>query len=179
MRRPASPCDMPSCRASPGDTRVALAIGTEQLTASPVPEVTRGLAEAMDPFPATAAASTRAYSRAGVTADDLHVVELHDCFSIAEIIDCEDLGLLPRGEAAAAIADGATTYGVGTLVVNPSGGLLARGHPVGATGLAQIHEIASQLRGTAARQVAGAELGMAHNLGDCGAGATVTVLGRA
>lgn len=135
--------------------------------------------EDMTTFPATTTASARAYSSAGVTPSDLHVVELHDCFSIAEIVDCEDLGLLPRGEAGAAIADGATSYDVGKVVVNPSGGLLSRGHPVGATGLAQIHEITSQLRGTAAQQVAGAELGMAHNLGGCGASATVTVLGRA
>lgn len=135
--------------------------------------------EDLTSFPATTAASTRAYSTAGIAPADLDVVELHDCFSIAEIIDCEDLGLLPRGEAGAAIAGGATSYGVGKLVVNPSGGLLSRGHPVGATGLAQIHEIATQLRGTAAQQVASAELGMAHNLGGCGASATVTVLGRA
>lgn len=134
--------------------------------------------EELTTFPATIAAATRAYSRAGVNPGDLDVVELHDCFSIAEIVDCEDLGLLPRGEAAAAIADGATTHGLGKLVVNPSGGLLSRGHPVGATGLAQVHEITSQLRGTAAQQVDGAELGMAHNLGGCGASATVTVLGR-
>lgn len=130
-------------------------------------------------FPATTAASARAYARAGITAADLQVVELHDCFSIAEIVDCEDLGLLPRGEAAAAIEDGMTAFGTGKVVVNPSGGLLSRGHPVGATGLAQIHEVASQLRGTAAQQVDGADLGMAHNLGGCGASATVTILGRA
>lgn len=134
--------------------------------------------EDLTTFPATTAASTRAYSRAGINPSDLQVVELHDCFSIAEIVDCEDLGLLPRGEAGSAIADGATTFDVGKLVVNPSGGLLSRGHPVGATGLAQIHEITSQLRGTAAQQVPGAELAMAHNLGGCGASATVTILGR-
>lgn len=135
--------------------------------------------EDLTTFSATTTASSRAYKQAGVTPGDLDVIELHDCFSVAEIVDCEDLGLLPRGEAAAAIADGATTYDVGKVVVNPSGGLLSRGHPVGATGLAQIHEITTQLRGTASRQVAGAELGMAHNLGGCGASATVTVLGRA
>ncbi|MGH3664676.1 MAG: thiolase C-terminal domain-containing protein [Egibacteraceae bacterium] len=129
-------------------------------------------------FPATRAASSRAYERAGVSPTDVDVVELHDCFSIAEIVDSEDLGLLPRGEAAAAIAEGVTRHGTGGTVVNPSGGLLARGHPVGATGLAQIHELVAQLRGTASRQVDGAELAMAHNLGGCGATATVTVLAR-
>lgn len=135
--------------------------------------------EDLTTFPATTAASARAYEKAEITPGDLNVVELHDCFTIAEIVDCEDLGLLPRGEAGAAISDGATTHDVGKLVVNPSGGLLSRGHPVGATGLAQIHEITCQLRGTASLQVDGAELGMAHNLGGCGASATATILARA
>ena len=130
-------------------------------------------------FPATQIAARRAYERAGLEPQDVDVVELHDCFSIAEIVDCEDLGLLPRGKAAPAIAEGATTYGVGDLVVNPSGGLLARGHPVGATGLAQIHELVCQLRGKARRQVEDAEIALAHNLGGCGATATVTILARA
>jgi acetyl-CoA C-acetyltransferase len=128
-------------------------------------------------FPATVSAAERAYKAAGVGADEIDVIELHDCFSIAEVVDCEDLGLLPRGQAAALIAEGATTYGVGDIVVNPSGGLLSRGHPVGATGLAQIHELAQQLRGVANNQVEDAELALAHNLGGCGATATVTILG--
>lgn len=134
--------------------------------------------EDLTTFPATSAASSRAYARAGITAADLQVVELHDCFSIAEIVDSEDLDLFPRGEAAAAIADGATTFGLGKTVINPSGGLLSRGHPVGATGLAQIHEIARQIQGLSTRQVDNVELGLAHNLGGCGASATVTILGR-
>ncbi|MEX2533214.1 MAG: hypothetical protein WD360_04555 [Nitriliruptoraceae bacterium] len=128
-------------------------------------------------FPATVSAAERAYKAAGVGADEIDVVELHDCFSIAEVVDCEDLGLLPRGQAAGLIAEGATTFGVGDLVVNPSGGLLSRGHPVGATGLAQIYELVQQLRGTANNQVEDAELALAHNLGGCGATATVTILG--
>lgn len=142
------------------------------------PAAIRDLQE-LTSFPATVAASRRAYASAQIEPHDLDVVELHDCFSIAEIVDCEDLGLLPVGEAAAAIAEGATTHGRGDVVVNPSGGLLSRGHPVGATGLAQIHELVQQLRGDAALQVPGAGLGLAHNLGGCGATATVTVLGAA
>lgn len=129
-------------------------------------------------FPASTAAADRAYRRAGVSAADLDVVELHDCFSIAEIIDCEDLGLLPRGESARAIADGVTARGGGGVVVNPSGGLLSRGHPVGATGLAQIHELVVHLRGEKPLDAGPVGLGLAHNLGGCGATATVTVLGR-
>ncbi len=127
-------------------------------------------------FEATQAAAERAFAAAGVSPAEIDVVELHDCFSIAEIVDCEDLGLLPKGEAAAAIADGATTFGGGAAVVNPSGGLLARGHPVGATGLAQVNELVRQIRGVAHRQVEGAELALAQNLGGTGATATVTIL---
>lgn len=127
-------------------------------------------------FPATRAAAERAWENAGVTARNVDVVELHDCFTIAEIVDSEDLGLVPRGEGGAAVADGATAMGTGRVVVNPSGGLLSRGHPVGATGLAQIHELVQQLRGTSTCQVDGAEIALAHNLGGCGATATVTIL---
>jgi acetyl-CoA C-acetyltransferase len=134
--------------------------------------------EDLTTFPATRAAASAAYARAGVAPADLDVVELHDCFSIAEIVDSEDLGLLPRGEAAEAIAGGATRSGPRrqAAVVNPSGGLLSRGHPVGATGLAQIHELVGQLRGEAGTQVPGARIGLAHNLGGSGATATVTLL---
>jgi acetyl-CoA C-acetyltransferase len=128
-------------------------------------------------FPATRAAAERAYRAAAVGPGDIDVVELHDCFSIAEIVDSEDLGLLPRGDAAEAIASGATGLDGSGPVVNPSGGLLARGHPVGATGLAQIHELVSQLRGSARNQAGGAGLALAHNLGGSGATATVTILG--
>ena len=127
-------------------------------------------------FPATRAAAARAYQAADVAPSDVDVVELHDCFSIAEIVDSEDLGLLPPGEAAEAIAVGATTLDGEGLVINPSGGLIARGHPVGATGLAQVHELVNQLRGTARNAVDGPRVALAHNLGGCGATATVTIL---
>jgi len=115
------------------------------------------------------AAAKRVYEEAGVGPDDLDVVELHDCFAQNELITYEALGLCAEGEAAGFIADGANTYG-GQVVTNPSGGLLSKGHPLGATGLAQCYELTHQLRGTAeARQVDGARLGLQHNLGLGGA----------
>jgi acetyl-CoA acetyltransferase len=97
------------------------------------------------------------------------VVELHDCFSANEMITYEALGLAPEGEAYKLVADDAFTYG-GKVVVNPSGGLISKGHPLGATGLAQCAELNWQLRGESAkRQVAGAKLALQHNLGLGGA----------
>lgn len=128
-------------------------------------------------FPATVAAAEQAYAQAGLGPEDVDVAEVHDCFSVAEIVDCEDLGLLPRGEAAQAVERGATSAATPGLVVNPSGGLLSRGHPVGATGLAQVHELVGQLRKSGSSSVSRARVGLAHNLGGCGATATVTLLG--
>ena len=128
------------------------------------------------PFPATIEAAQQAYRTAGIGARDVDVAEVHDCFSIAEIVDSEDLGFFAKGEGGPAAESGATSGG-GEVTINPSGGLLSRGHPVGATGLAQIHELTLQLRGCAASQVAGARIGLAHNLGGTGAVATVTILG--
>jgi acetyl-CoA C-acetyltransferase len=128
-------------------------------------------------FEATVKAAALAYAAAGVTARDIDVVELHDCFSIAEIIDSEDLGLMSRGAGGAWAAEGRTGMG-GDVVINPSGGLLSKGHPVGATGVGQIYEIVRQLRGDHPSQVQGARLGMTHNLGGTGVACTVTILGR-
>jgi len=115
------------------------------------------------------AAARRVYEEAAIGPQDLDVVELHDCFAHNELISYEALGLCAEGEAAAFIADGDNTYG-GRVVTNPSGGLLSKGHPLGATGLAQCYELTHQLRGTAkARQVEGARLGLQHNLGLGGA----------
>ena len=109
------------------------------------------------------------YEQAGIGPHDLDVVELHDCFAHNELISYEALGLCGEGQAAAFIAAGDNTYG-GRVVTNPSGGLLSKGHPLGATGLAQCYELTHQLRGTAeARQVPGARLALAHNLGLGGA----------
>ena len=107
-------------------------------------------------------AGEQAWALSGVGPDEIDLVEMHDCFTIAEIVRMEGLGLVPRGQGAAWTADGHTSIG-GRLPVNPSGGLLSRGHPVGATGAAQVCELTWQLRGTAgARQVDGARTALAY-----------------
>lgn len=114
-------------------------------------------------------AASRVYESAGVGPDDLDVVELHDCFAHNELITYEALGLCGEGEAGKFINDGDNTYG-GRIVTNPSGGLLSKGHPLGATGLAQCYELTRQLRGTAgSTQVEGAKVALQHNLGLGGA----------
>ena len=115
------------------------------------------------------AAAAQVYAAAGIGPDDLDVVELHDCFTANELITYESLGLTPDGTAEKFILDGDNTYG-GRVVTNPSGGLLSKGHPLGATGLAQCAELTWQLRGQAQqRQVEGARLALQHNLGLGGA----------
>jgi len=114
-------------------------------------------------------AADRVYARAGVGPQDIDVVELHDCFAQNEVLSYEALRLCPEGGAMKFVADGDNTYG-GRVVTNPSGGLLSKGHPLGATGLAQCTELVQQLRGNAGlRQVEGARLGLQHNLGLGGA----------
>lgn len=114
------------------------------------------------------------YEAAGVGPEDIAVVELHDCFTTNELLTYEALGLTPEGTAEKFIADGDNTYG-GRVVTNPSGGLLSKGHPLGATGLAQCAELVWQLRGTAgARQVDGVGLALQHNIG-LGGAAVVTL----
>ena len=125
----------------------------------------------------TRAAAQATYEAAGIGPGDLDVVELHDCFAHNELISYEALGLCKEGDGARFVDEGDNTYG-GRVVTNPSGGLLSKGHPLGATGLAQCFEITQQLRGNAgARQVEGARIGLAHNLGL--GGACVTTLLRA
>jgi sterol carrier protein 2 len=115
------------------------------------------------------AAAKMVYEQAGIGPEDLDVIELHDCFAQNELITYEALGLCPEGGAAAFIDAGDNTYG-GKVVTNPSGGLLSKGHPLGATGLAQCFELTQQLRGSAEqRQVPGARIGLQHNLGLGGA----------
>lgn len=129
-------------------------------------------------FPATQRAAAIAYAQAGVTAADLDVAEVHDCFTITEILNYEDLGFCAPGEGRHVIEEGRSALD-GPLPVNPSGGLKSFGHPVGATGVRMLVELTTQLRHQAgARQVAGAELGLAHNLGGPGAVACVSVLGN-
>jgi sterol carrier protein 2 len=114
-------------------------------------------------------AARKAYRDASIQAEDIDVIELHDCFSANELITYEALGLCDVGQGGELVAAGEVTYG-GSWVVNPSGGLIAKGHPLGATGLAQCAEICTQLRGASgARQVDGASVGLAHNLGLGGA----------
>ncbi|MBS7779763.1 lipid-transfer protein [Acidovorax sp. CCYZU-2555] len=117
----------------------------------------------------TRAAAQQVYEAAGIGPEDIDVVELHDCFTANELITYEGLGLTPEGTAEKFILEGDNTYG-GRVVTNPSGGLLSKGHPLGATGLAQCAELTWQLRGQAdQRQVEGARFGLQHNLGLGGA----------
>jgi acetyl-CoA C-acetyltransferase len=128
-------------------------------------------------FPATVRASREACAMAGLASADVQLAEVHDCFTMAEIIATEDLGFFPKGKGGPAVKDGQTGLD-GKVAVNPSGGLIAKGHPVGATGCAQVYELVKQLRGEAANQVLNAEIGLAHNLGGTGVVSTVTILGR-
>jgi acetyl-CoA C-acetyltransferase len=120
-------------------------------------------------------AARRAYEKAGVGPEDVDVAELHDCFSIAEIVDSEDLGFFPKGEGGQNLTrkrSGRNTK----VVINPSGGLLSKGHPTGATGCGQLFEIAMQLRGRHPNQVPQARLGLTHNGGGTAAAVTVHIL---
>jgi len=125
----------------------------------------------------TVRAAKDAFEQAGVGPEDVDVVELHDCFTTNEVINYEALGLCGEGEASKFIADGDNSYG-GKVVVNPSGGLMSKGHPLGATGLAQCTELVQQLRGEAGeRQVEGAKVALQHNIG-MGSAGVVTVYVR-
>ena len=120
-------------------------------------------------FDMAKAAAQQVYERSGLGPQDVQVIELHDCFTANEVLTYEALGLCPEGGAEKLIEDGDNTYG-GRWVTNPSGGLLSKGHPLGATGLAQCTELVWQLRGTAdKRQVPGARVALQHNLGLGGA----------
>lgn len=122
-------------------------------------------------------AANKVYEKAGIGPQDIDVCELHDCFTANELITYEALGLCPVGGAEQFILDGDNTYG-GQIVTNPSGGLLSKGHPLGATGLAQCYELVEQLRGSAgARQVAGTRLALQHNIGS-GSACVVTLFGK-
>ena len=128
---------------------------------------------------AVAAAAQKAYKMAGLTAQDIEFAEVHDCFTIAEILAMEDLGFVKKGEGGPFALAGNTRL-VGKLPINTSGGLKSKGHPVGATGVGQICDLVIQLRGDAGeRQLARHSLGLAQNLGGSGATAVVTILGVA
>jgi acetyl-CoA C-acetyltransferase len=130
-------------------------------------------------FPAVRRAGARAYEMAGLSAADIQFAELHDCFTIAEIIASEDLGFTARGNGGPYAFEGCTLR-TGPRPVNTSGGLKAKGHPVGATGVAQICDLMLQIRGEAGeRQIARNQIGLAENLGGSGATCVVTILGAA
>jgi len=132
----------------------------------------------MTSFLATKIAGAQAYKDAGITSDKVDVVEVHDCFTISELLALEDLGFCAPGESSKMIENGDILID-GALPVNPDGGLKANGHPIGATGLAQIFEIVAQLRLEAgSRQVADPEIGLTQNIGGIGGTCGITLLGR-
>ena len=130
-------------------------------------------------FSATKAAAKNAFNQAGITPSDIQVAEVHDNYTISELMALEDLGFFPRGTAGKAVMDGLVHIG-GDLAVNTSGGLKARGDPIGATGVAQIVELVTQLRGEAdKRQVDNARYALAQNVGGTGSAVVVSILGVA
>jgi acetyl-CoA acetyltransferase len=130
----------------------------------------KGMEGSLSEFKCFQRASKAAYEACGIGPEDLDLVEVHDDFTSLELVAYEDLGLCPKGEAGRFIDEGLSDFG-GKCVVSPSGGLLAKGHPIGATGVAQLVEIAWQLRGECGkRQVEGAKVGLAHNGGGVGDG---------
>jgi Acetyl-CoA acetyltransferase len=126
---------------------------------------------------ATVDAGRKAFRQAHLTQKDIDLVEVHDCFTIAEICAIEDLGFCTKGEAGKLTGEGVTALN-GDLPINTSGGLKACGHPVGATGIKQIYEVVQQLRGEAGKRQVDAEVGMTHNVGGTGATVVVHILGR-
>lgn len=153
------------------------------VAASAVATDSLGLAqrESLTKLQATVDAGIKAYIQAGLSPKDIDTAEVHDCFSIAEILALENLGFYKKGEAARGVARGELTLGKSKrLVVNPSGGLKGCGHPVGATGIKQVVEIVEQLRGKAReRQVDNARVGLTQNVGGSGATAVVHILCKA
>jgi len=159
----------------------------ESYTKKPVEIVASGQAsdtialssrDSMTELKATKIAAEKAYTQARVSPKDIEVAEVHDCFTIAEIMAIEDLGFFRKGEGGKATLEGKTTFG-GDVVVNTSGGLKAAGHPVGATGVKQAVELTWQLRGEAeGRRVKDAQVGLSHNVGGSGATAVVHIFKR-
>jgi len=146
------------------------------LGSSPMTLTSRGTG--LTSFSCAVEAAQQAYKMAGITPKDVDVAEVHDCFTITEIINYEDLGFCERGQGGRFVEDGQTYIG-GKVPVNVDGGLLAKGHPVGATGASQIRTLVQQLRGEAGEtQVKGAETALAHNLGGIGMYCAVTILKR-
>ncbi len=162
----------PTERAADLHPKPVAVLASEQASDSPALADKRDITR----FRATERASERAFLRADLQPEDVDLAEVHDCFTIAEIVALEDIGFYRKGEGSRGAREGKTALG-GAMPVNPSGGLKAKGHPVGATGVAQVCEVVTQLRGEAGpRQVPGAEVGLAHNLGGSGATCAVHIL---
>jgi len=146
------------------------------LASSPMSLTSRGTS--LTSFTCSVEAAKQAYQMAGITPADVDIAEVHDCFTITEIINYEDLGFCERGQGGKFVEE-EQTYTDGKIPVNIDGGLLAKGHPVGATGASQIRTLVQQLRGEAGQtQVKGAEIALAHNLGGIGMYCAVTILRR-
>jgi acetyl-CoA C-acetyltransferase len=129
----------------------------------------------IDTIPSTVTAANQAYKMAGITPQEIDFAEVHDCFTIAEIIDIEDLGFFQKGKAAKAIREGATSR-KGKIPINPSGGLKSKGHPIGATGVGQVVEVFEQFTGKAGeRTIKDAQIALTHNFGATGASAAVHI----
>ena len=131
--------------------------------------------ERITTIPSTKIAAQAAYKMAGITPKDIDFAEVHDCFTIAELVDIEDLGFFEKGRAVEAVRQGRTSLN-GDIPINPSGGLKSKGHPIGATGIGQIVEVFDQLTGKAAeRTVKDAKIGLTHNFGATGASCAVHI----
>lgn len=136
--------------------------------------------DSLTSFSATVNAAKQAYTMAGISPRDVDFAEVHDCFTITQIINCEDLGFFEKGKAPEGILEGKTSIDSGFVAINPSGGLKSKGHPIGATGLSQVFEAVTQLRHDAGeRQVPGAKIGLCHNIGGTAATCVVTILKEA
>lgn len=177
------------CPVSDGAAAVILAADEVAKKFTDTPVHIKGIGQASDhmalhdraditTLKATNLAASQAYEMAGVSAADIDFAEVHDCFTIAEVLATEDLGFYPKGEGGRAAADGRTSLD-SERPINPDGGLKAKGHPVGATGAAMTYELFMQIRGDAGeRQVDDASLGLAHNVGASGGTVVVQIYGR-
>ena len=177
------------CPISDGSAVIVLAADEVAKKYTDTPVYIKGMGQASDvmalhdradltALKATKLAASEAYGMAGIDAGDVDVADVHDCFTIAEVMATEDLGFFPKGEGGMAAAEGRTALD-GDKPVNPDGGLKAKGHPVGATGAAMAYEMYKQLRGEAGKhQVDDATIGLAQNVGASGATVVVQVYGR-
>jgi len=142
--------------------------------------ITAAQKESLTTFAATINAAKEAYTMAKVTPQDIDLAEVHDCFTITQIINTEDLGFFPKGKGPEAVLTGKTARVGGVVAINPSGGLKAKGHPIGATGISQVFEVVKQLRGEAGpRQVPNAKIGLTHNIGGTAATCVVHIFREA